>query len=157
MFVVRERFSEGRIVFVRVSVFVRRLASCEVTFVGPFVDRRICSVFRLRSFVLRIKMPDNVDKGTPVASSSAGNVTSNAAPPVSSVPSVSPIVPYPSSNVAGPSTVQAAPPSSSAADAMMSSLFDTIRSRAPVASVAAPVVPSTPSEYTLYTGPLPET
>ena len=78
--------------FVRVSVFVRRIASCEVTFVGPFVDRRIFSVFRLRSFVLRITMPDNVDKGTPVASSSAGNVTSNAAPSVSSVP---PIVPSP--------------------------------------------------------------
>ena len=34
----------------------------------------------------------------------------------------------------------------------MSSLFVTVRSRAPVASVAAPMVPSTPSEYTRYTG-----
>ena len=34
----------------------------------------------------------------------------------------------------------------------MSSLFDTVRSRARVASVPAPVVPSTPSDYTLYTG-----
>ena len=34
----------------------------------------------------------------------------------------------------------------------MSSLFDTVRSRAPVASVAAPVFPSMPSEYTRYTG-----
>ena len=73
-------------------------------------------------------------------------------PPVSSVPSVPSSVPAPSSNVAGPSTAHVTPPSSSAADAMMSSLFDTVRSRAPVASVAAPIVPSTPSEYTCYTG-----
>ena len=42
-------------VFVRVSVFVRRLASCEVTFVGPFVDRRICPVLRVRSLLLVIR------------------------------------------------------------------------------------------------------
>ena len=35
---------------------------------------------------------------------------------------------------------------------MMSSLFDTFRSRAPAASVADPIVLSTPSEYTRYTG-----
>ena len=35
---------------------------------------------------------------------------------------------------------------------MMSSLFDTVRSRAPFASVVAPIVPSTPSDYTRYTG-----
>ena len=97
-------------------------------------------------------MPDNVDKVPPVASSSVGNATSNAAPPVSSVPPVPSNVPAPSSNVAGPSTAHVALPSPSAADAMMSSLFDTVRSRAPVASVAAPIVPSTPSEYTRYTG-----
>ena len=97
-------------------------------------------------------MPDKVEKVTPVASSSADNVTSNAAPPVSSVPLVPSRIPAPSSNVAGPSNAHVAPPSSSAADAMMSSLFDTVRSRAPVASVAAPVVPSTPSDYNLYTG-----
>ena len=97
-------------------------------------------------------MPDNVDKVTPVASSSAGNVTSNAAPPVSSMPTVPSSVPAPSSNVAGPSTTHVATPSSSAADATMLSLFDTFRSRAPAASVAAPIVPSTPSEYTRYTG-----
>ena len=97
-------------------------------------------------------MPDNVENVTLVASSSVGNVTSNAAPPVSSVPSVPSSVPAPSSNVAGPSNAHVAPTSSSAADAMMSTLFDTVRSRAPVASVAAPVVPSTPSKYTIYTG-----
>ena len=94
----------------------------------------------------RIAMPDNVDKLTPVASSPAGNVTSSSAPPVSSVPSV------PSSDVAGPSNAHVAPPSSSAADAMMSSLVDTVRARAPVASVAALIIPSTPSEYNRYTG-----
>ena len=97
-------------------------------------------------------MPDNVENVTPVASSSAGNATSNAAHPVSSVPSVPSSVPAPSSNVAGPPNAHIAPPSSSASDAMTSSLFDTVRSRAPVASVAAPVVPLTPSEYTSYTG-----
>ena len=97
-------------------------------------------------------MPDNVDKVTPVDSSSAGNVTSTAAPPAASVPSVPSSIPAPSPNVAGPSSAHVAPPSSSAADAMISSLFDTVRSRALVASVAAPVVPSTPSEYTRYTG-----
>ena len=35
---------------------------------------------------------------------------------------------------------------------MMSSLFDTVRSLAPVVSVAAPVAPSMPAEYTRYTG-----
>ena len=35
---------------------------------------------------------------------------------------------------------------------MISSLFDTVRSRAPVAPVVAPIVPSTPLEYTPYTG-----
>ena len=95
-FVVRERISEGRVVFVRVSVFVRRLASCEVTFVGPFVDP--LNSLRLFVFVRRVSftMPDTVEKVTPVASSSADNVTSSAAPPVSSVP----LVP---SNVAAPS------------------------------------------------------
>ena len=104
------------------------------------------------SFVdFRITIPDNVDTVTPVASSSAGTVTSDAEPPVASVPSVPSSVPAPSSNVFSPSTAHVAPPSSSAADAMMSSLFDTVRSRAPVASVAAPIVLSTPSEYIFYT------
>ena len=49
VFVARARISEGSIVFVRVSFFVRLLASCEVTFVGPFVDGHICSVSRVRS------------------------------------------------------------------------------------------------------------
>ena len=49
VFVVRERLSKGNIVFVRVSVFVRLLAFCDITFVGPFGDRIICSVFRVRS------------------------------------------------------------------------------------------------------------
>ena len=151
-FVVREHISEGSVVSVRVSVFVRRLASCEVTFVGPFVDRRIRSVFSFTFVAFRLTMLDNVEKVTPVVPSSAGNVTSTVAPPVSSVPSVPSNVPAPSSNVAGPSTIQVAPPSSSAADAMMSSLFDTVRSRVPVASAAAPVAPSTPSEYNRYTG-----
>ena len=98
-------------------------------------------------------MPDKVDKVTPVASSSAGNVTSDAVPPVSSsVPSVPSSVPAPSSNVARPSTAHVVTPTSAAADAMMSSLFDAVRSPAPVASVVAPIVPSTPSEYTSYTG-----
>ena len=97
-------------------------------------------------------MPVNVDKVTPVASSPAGNVTSNAVPPVSSVPSIPSGVSAPWSTVAGPSTAHVAPRSSSAADAMMSSLFDTVRSRAPFASVVAPIVPSTPSDYTRYTG-----
>ena len=97
-------------------------------------------------------MPDNVGKVTRVASSSAGNVTSNVTPPASSVPSVPSSVPAPSSNFAGPSTAHAAPLSSSAPDAMMSFLFDTVRSRAPLASVVAPIVLSTPSEYTRYTG-----
>ena len=97
-------------------------------------------------------MPDNVDKVTPVASSSEGNVTSNAVPPVASVPSVPSTVPAPSSNVAGPSTAPVVTPTSAAADAMMTSLFDTVRSRAPVVPVVAPIVPSTPSEYTRYTG-----
>ena len=47
--VLRERISEGSIVVFLVSVFVRLLASCEVAFVGPFVDPRFCSVFRIRS------------------------------------------------------------------------------------------------------------
>ena len=97
-------------------------------------------------------MPDNVEKVTPVASSSAGNVTSNAVPPVAFVPSVPSGVPAPSSNVASPSTAPVGTPTSAAADAMVSSLFDTVRSRSPVASVFTPIAPSTPSEYTRYTG-----
>ena len=40
--------SEGASFLVRVFVFMRRLSSSEVTFVGPFVDRGTCSVFRFR-------------------------------------------------------------------------------------------------------------
>ena len=97
-------------------------------------------------------MPHNVDKVTPVTSSSAGNDTSNAVPPVASVPSVPSSVPAPSTNVAVPSTAHVAPPSSSAAHAIMSSHFDMVRSLAPVASVVAPTVPSAPSEYNRYMG-----
>ena len=103
--------------------------------------------------------PANVDKVTPVASSSAGSFTSNAAPPVaslhlvpSSVPALSSKVPAPSSSVTGPSTAHVAVRTSSAADAMMSLLFHTVFARAPVVPVSAPIVPSTPSGYTLYTG-----
>ena len=55
-FVVRERISEGSVVFVRVSVFVRRLASCEVTFFGPFVDP--LNSLRLFVFVRRVSLND---------------------------------------------------------------------------------------------------
>ena len=99
------------------------------------------------SFVAsRTTMPANVNKVTPVASSSAGNDTWHAAP---SVPSS---VPIPSSNVAGSSTAPVFMPTSTAADAMMSSLFNPFRSRVPVAPVVAPIAPSTPSEYTSYKG-----
>ena len=43
-------------------------------------------------------MPDNVYKVTPVVSSSAGNDTSNATPPVAFVASVPSSVPAPSSS-----------------------------------------------------------
>ena len=101
-------------------------------------------------------MPANVDTVTPVASSSAGNDTSNAVPPVASVPSVpssvAPSPPRQSSNVFGPSTAPFIMPTSSAADAMITSLFDTVTSRAAVAPVVSPIVPSTPSDYSRYTG-----
>ena len=97
-------------------------------------------------------MPNNIDKVRPAASPSAGNVTSNAVPPVAYVPSVPSSAPVRSSNVAGPSTAPVVTPTSAAVDAIMSSLLDTVRSRAPVAFVVAPIALSTPSEYTSYTG-----
>ena len=140
-------FRRGASFVVRVFVFVFRLASCEVTFAGPLVDRRICSVL----LFVRNTKPAKVDKVTPVASSSAGNDPSNVLPPVASVPSVPSSVPAPSSSVAGPSSTHVSTPTSTAADAMMTSLLDTVRSRAPVAPVPR-IVPSTPSEYTRCTG-----
>ena len=43
--------SEGASFLVRVFVFVRLLASCEVALVGLFVDCCICSVFRFLSLI----------------------------------------------------------------------------------------------------------
>ena len=103
------------------------------------LDRSLIDVFAPLScsFVaLRNAMPANVEKMTPVASSSAGNDTSNAVYTVAPVPSVPSSIPPPSSNVARPSTAPVVAPTSSAVDAMITSLFDTVRSRAPVAPVA---------------------
>ena len=97
-------------------------------------------------------MPDNVEKVTPIASSSAVNYALNAAPPVVSAPSVPSSVPAPSSSGAGPSTAHVATHTSSAAHVLKSPLFHTLGARAPVVPVSAPIVPSTPSGYTRFTG-----
>ena len=129
--------------FVLRPVRLRSLARSLIAVFAPFS----CSFVAFRN-----TMRANVDKVTPVASSSAGDDTSNAVPPVAPVPSVPSRVPAPWSSVASPSTLHVATPTSSAAYAMTTSLFDTVRSRAHVTPVVAPIVPSTPSEYTRYTG-----
>ena len=86
-FVVRECSAEWRIVFVLVLVFALLLSSFEVTFFGQFVDLRICSV-SFSFIALHSTMPENVDRGSPIAASYAGTDTSNAAPPGASVTSV---------------------------------------------------------------------
>ena len=145
-------------VFRRGASFVVRVSSSYVV-LRPMrllsAARPLIAVFAPFScsfFAPRNTMPADVDIVTPVASSFAGNDTSNAVPPVASVPSIPSSFPAPSSNVAGPSTAPVATPSSAASDAMMTSLFDTVRSRAPVVPVVAPIVPSTPSVYTRCTG-----
>ena len=119
VFVVRDRSfgGEHRLSFGFLSSYVLlrpvRLRSLARSLIAVF------AMFPCSFVAPRTTMPPNVEKVTPVASSSAGNQKSNAVPPVESVPSVPSSVPAPSSNVAGPSTAPVVTPTSSAGDAMM--------------------------------------
>lgn len=135
---------------------MRRLASCEVTYVCPFVDHLICSV-SLSLVALRSTMPDKVDNVTPVAPSSTGNDAPNAVLRSASIYAVTSNVPAASSRRACPCDTYVAMPTSSPADTMIASLFDALHARAPAVPVSSPIIPSKLLTILFIRGPLPRT